>query len=118
MTQKRTFVSELKDAKVPAKMAAKAFDLPRSSLYYKTKPREKKKTVKPLDPALTKRLDSLKDYELTIGYRKTAAYINAEETEPFNHKKVYRHMKALKLLQPKNIRKPKLKKQSKVLAYL
>ena len=48
---------------------------------------------------------------------KTAAYINAEETAPFNHKKVYRHMKALKLLQPKNIRKPKLKKQSKVLAY-
>ena len=55
--------------------------------------------------------------ELTLGYRKTAAYINAEETAPFNHKKVYRHMKALKLLQPKNIRKPKLKKQSKVLAY-
>ncbi len=46
----------------------------------------------------------------TLGYRKTAAYINAEETAPFNHKKVYRHMKALKLLQPKNIRKPKLKK--------
>ena len=66
---------------------AKAFGLPRSSLYYKTKPWEKKKTVKPLDPTLKKRLDSLKDYELTLGYRKTAAYINAEETEPFNQKK-------------------------------
>ena len=117
MTQKRTFVTELQNAQVPLEMAAKAFGLPRSSLYYKTKPREKKKTVKPLDPALKKRLDSLKEYELTLGYRKTAAYINAEETAPFNHKKVYRHMKALKLLQPKNIRKPKLKKQSKVLAY-
>ena len=117
MTQKRAFVTELQDAQVPSKMAAKAFALPRSSLYYKTKPREKKKSLKPLDPALKKRLDSLKDHELTLGYRKTTAYINAEETKPFNHKKVYRHMKALKLLQPKNIRKPKLKKQSKVLAY-
>ena len=110
MTQKRTFVTELQNAQVPLEMAAKAFGLPRSSLYYKTKPREKKKTVKPLDPTLKKRLDSLKEYELTLGYRKTAAYINAEETAPFDHKKVYRHMKALKLLQPKNIRKPKLKK--------
>ena len=94
MTQKRAFVTELQDAKVPAKMATKALGLPRSSLYYQTKPREKKKTVKPLDPALNKRLNSLKDHELTLGYRKTAAYINAEETAPFNHKKVYRHMKA------------------------
>ena len=64
MTQKRTFVTELQNAQVPARMASKAFGLPRSSLYYKTKPRAKKKTVKPLDPALSKRLDSLKEYEL------------------------------------------------------
>ena len=64
MTQKRTFVTELQNAQVPLEMAAKAFGLPRSSLYYKTKPRAKKKTVKPLDPALSKRLDSLKEYEL------------------------------------------------------
>ena len=64
MTQKRTFVTELQNAQVPLKMAAKAFGLPRSSLYYKTKPREKKKTIQPLDPTLKKRLDSLKEYEL------------------------------------------------------
>ena len=44
MTQKRTFVTELQNAQVPARMAAKAIGLPRSSLYYKTKPREKKDT--------------------------------------------------------------------------
>ena len=41
MTQKRTFVTELQNAQVPLEMAAKAYWLPRSSLYYKTKPREK-----------------------------------------------------------------------------
>ena len=91
--------------------------LNRSSWYYKTKPKGDKKSVRPLDPTLVNRLVSLKDYELTLGYRKTTAYFMNTFNEVFNHKKVYRHMDSLKLLQPKHVRKPKVKKLSKVLWY-
>ena len=92
-------------------------DLNRSSWYYKTKPKGEKKSTRPLDQALVNRLHTLKNYELTLGYRKAAAYFLNTFKEIFNHKKVYRHMDSLGLLQPKHVRKPKLKKPSKVLWY-
>ena len=91
--------------------------LNRSSWYYISKPRHYKKSSRPLDPNLVSRLSSLSGYELTLGYKKVCAYLKALFNDCFNHKKVYRHMDILHLLQPKIIRKPKKKKLPSVLFY-
>ena len=117
MSEKRECVAQLSIAGIPVQIAAQAFELNRSSWYYKTKPREQKKSCRILDFKLVSRLKNLSGYELTLGYRKIAGYLLTTFKEVFNHKKVYRHMDKLSLLQPKNARKPKLKKQSKVLSY-
>ena len=91
--------------------------LNRSSWYYSPKPLHHKKSSQSLDPDLVNRLNSLSGYELTLGYHKVCAYLRTVYNDCFNHKKVYRHMNALHLLQPKFIRKPKKKKPSNVLFY-
>ena len=78
----------------------------KSTYFYKKKTRHRKKKPYPLDSELCRVLASLTGYELTLGYRKTTEYIRKKHKKEWNKKKVYRHMKELKLLQPKKI-KPK-----------
>lgn len=95
-------------------LALQVIGLNRSSYYYDSKPKSLGKVNKSLDPNLSALLNQLTGYELTLGYRKTAGFIQQNYGHLgycYNHKKVYRHMKLLNLLQPKHIRKPKLRKK-------
>ena len=89
------------------KMALQAVGLSRSSYYYEGK--EKRpchRQAYPLDPTLTNTLLTFKGYELTLGYRKAMDYIDFTLKQGhYNHKKVYRHMSELKMLQPKRVKK-------------
>ena len=112
VAEKREMVDQMK-AKTGLKIALEATGLSKSSYYYESK---EKKTVQrrecPLDPALTKTQLSLKGYELTLGYRKAMDYIDFTLKQGhYNHKKVYRHMFKLKMLQPKRIKKKGKPKQ-------
>ena len=108
MSQKRDRLRMLRtEANVSVKMAANALGLNRSSWYYHTKPTEKKRSHRALAPRLVRQLQGLSGFELTLGYRKTAAHLASEFETRYNHKKIFRHMKSLKLLQPKHIKKPK-----------
>lgn len=80
-------------------MAIKAMMLTRSSYYYKAEA-TKDGRKHPLDDCLVRKLNDLAGYELVYGYRK----VTKTFTE-YNHKKVYRHMKELKMLQPKKLKK-------------
>lgn len=70
------------------------------STYYHRKPTTPDPRRKPLDPVLVEQLGELTGYERTYGYRRVQAKVKEH-----NHKKVYRHMKALNLLQPKRLKK-------------
>lgn len=88
-------------------IALQAVGLSKSSYYYKSK--EERNVLKkeyPLDETLKYILQSLRGYELALGYRKTMDYIDFVLNKGhYNHKKVYRHMEALDMLQPKRIKK-------------
>ncbi|MBU0672915.1 MAG: IS3 family transposase [Candidatus Margulisbacteria bacterium] len=109
VAEKRAMVDQMKQ-KTGLKLALEAVGLPRSSYYYeRTEKKAECRQKQPLDPTLKNILLSLKGYELTLGYRKTMDYIDFTLNRGhYNHKKVYRHMFELKMLQPK-----RLKKQSK-----
>ena len=119
MSQRRCYSQQLvaEHNEIPVVKATHLFELNRSSFYYDTKPTAIKRSARPLDPNLCNKLLGLRGYELTLGHRKTAHYLSKSTGVPVNHKKVYRHMKALKLLQPKHVRRPKMKKKSSVLWY-
>lgn len=118
MIEKRDHVRKLQtESGISVKIAGNAFDLNRSSWYYRTMPLKEKKSSRPLDPDLVKRLQDLSGYSLTLGYRKTAAHLWLEYAYRVNHKKIYRHMYHLKLLQPKHIKKPKKRKTPTVSWY-
>lgn len=93
--------------KTGLKIALEAVGLARSSYYYESAEKKSRgRREYPLDPALMNILLSFKGYELTLGYRKVMAYIDiALEQGHYNHKKVFRHMSELKMLQPKRIKK-------------
>lgn len=91
--------------------------LSRSSWYYQLKPKVKKRSSRALDAHLVTHLQSLNGFALTLGYRKTTAYLRFQFQLIANHKKLYRHMKALHLLQPKHVRRPKKKRPPAVLWY-
>lgn len=55
---------------------------------------------KALDFGLVEKINSLSGYELTYGYRKVTKALAV-----YNHKKVYRHMLALRRLQPRKLKK-------------
>ena len=84
------------------KIALKALMINKNTYYYENKAEIDKRT-KPLDPALESMLKQLESYDLVYGYRKITTLF-----EIFNHKKIYRHMKALKMLQPRKLKKKKL----------
>ena len=79
-------------------MAIKAMMLTRSSYYYKAEA-TKDGRKRSLDDQLVRKLNDLAGYELVYGYRKITKSFNE-----YNHKKVYRHMKELKMLQPKKLK--------------
>jgi putative transposase len=85
--------------KISLRMALKATNLNKSSYYHAPKQAQDRR-CRPLDEALTARLRQISGYELTYGYRKMTQYVI-----DYNHKKVYRHMKALDMLQPKKLKK-------------
>lgn len=78
--------------------------LNKASYYYKSKTTIKKHKAH-LDEKLVELLKQLCGYELTYGYRRVT-----EKFSIYNHKKVYRHMKELNMLQPKKIKKKNKKR--------
>jgi putative transposase len=92
-------VTELVESGLELEVAIKAMMLTRSSYYYNQESK-KDNRKRPLDDQLVQKLNDLADYELVYGYRKITKSFNE-----YNHKKVYRHMKALKILQPKKLKK-------------
>jgi transposase InsO family protein len=84
--------------------ALQVVGLCKSTFYYGNTCRESKPRVYPLDEDLCHILQGFTGYELTLGYRKTTKYILAVHGRRYNKKKVYRHMKALGLLQPRRIK--------------
>jgi len=118
MSQKRDFALQLeKTARISVKEASKIFDLGRSSWYYTPIPKSQKRSARPLDPILVDQLRELRGFALTLGYRKTTAHLWYEFQLRFNHKKVYRHMDQLELLQPKVIKQKRKKKPPSVTWY-
>lgn len=99
-------VDEMKQ-RTGLKIALKAAGLSKSSYYYKSKGTScGGKKEYPLDETLKLILLSLSGYELTLGYRKTMDYIDFVLNKGhYNHKKVYRHMDILDMLQPRRIKK-------------
>lgn len=80
-------------------------DLLKSSYCYKSKPNSKRLQPYKLDPELENALNGLSGYELTLGYDKTTDYLRSTLQRRWNRKKVYKHMREMKLLQPKNIKR-------------
>jgi len=76
----------------------KALGISKSSYYYKAKGNDSRK--RSLDSELIEAIESLYGYELTYGYRKVT-----KKLKRYNHKKVYRHMKALGRTQPRRYKK-------------
>jgi len=75
-------------------------DLKRSTYYHQPQ-KHSDRRCRPLDSVLVNKLKSVTGYELVYGYGRMTSYLNNE----YNHKKVYRHMKALKMLQPRKLKK-------------
>jgi len=88
-------------------IALQAVGLTKSSYYYKSNGGQDSCAKEyPLDETLEDILRSLSGYELTLGYRKTMDYIDFVLNKGhYNHKKVYRHMYEMDMLQPKRIKK-------------
>jgi putative transposase len=85
--------------KISLRIALRAMNLSKASYYHTPKPAQDRR-CRPLDEFLVARLREVRGYELTYGYRKMTASIIEH-----NHKKVYRHMKALSMLQPRKLKK-------------
>jgi putative transposase len=94
--------------------ALKYLELSKSSYCHKMKPRSESRRATSLDPELKAALNQLQGYELTLGYEKMTDYLRSKCACIWNHKKVYRHMKSLNLLQPRHIKQRH--KQNKRLA--
>lgn len=62
-------------------------------------------------------LKQLSGYALTLGHRKLSAFFKFHTQLIVNHKKMYRHFKALNLLQPKHVKRPKIKKPPTAIFY-
>ena len=84
--------------------ALEYMDLNKSSYCYEGRPRSEDKRVFPLDSELETALKEMAGYELTLGYDKATDYLRAKHDKIWNRKKVYRHMKILRLLQPRHIK--------------
>lgn len=100
-------VKELEDRGLNLKEALNAVGLAKSSYFYK----EQKRKEKALNPKLVEALRDLKDYELVYGYRKVTHWLRKKKEIRANHKAVLRHMRKLKIIQPRKIKGPKVTTQ-------
>jgi len=115
----KRFHAQALGRQVPLKMGLRAFGLHKSSYYYQSmrKPNWAKnversdKRTRPLDGKLVHQLLGLSGYELTLGYQKLTYYLRTVYAQLHNKKKMYRHMKTLKLLQAKAIKNLRKKKK-------
>jgi len=83
------------------KMALQVVQLSRASYYRRLTSLDKPdRRQRELDKELVKELIELSGYETTYGYRKVTVKL-----EQYNHKKVYRHMKRMNMLQPRKLKK-------------
>lgn len=101
MTEKRSHCKELIEKQVDKTLVLEALGMCRSSYYYRPKEAEIcETTTADYDPFLIFLIAHFSGYELTLGYRKATSYLNHiyEGLVHFNRKKVYRHMKHLKML--------------------
>jgi len=102
MNQRRQIAQKLVDEeKMPLSIALRAMFLSKGVYYYVSESNHDGRRHG-LDETLVRRLKELRGYELVYGYRKVTNLLG-----DYNHKKVYRHMKALRMLQPKRIKKHK-----------
>lgn len=105
MAERRKIAKRLiEEEKISSRIAIRATFLTKATYYYTPKQTGDARK-KPLDEQLVILLKSLSGYELVYGYRKTT-----EKFVIYNHKKVYRHMKQLDMLQPKKLKKKHLKR--------
>lgn len=102
MDKRRKIAQKLvNEEKIPLKIALRAMFLNKAAYYYASKAGDDRRH-RPLDEQLTRQLEGLRGFELVYGYRKVTKLFGE-----YNHKKVYRHMKNLDMLQPKKIKKHK-----------
>jgi len=94
----------VEEGKVPLKIALETTNLSRAGYYYHPEGGVDRRK-KPLDTALEALLKNLDGYECIYGYRKVT-----EKFVVYNHKKVYRHMKIMNMLQPRKLKKQKHKR--------
>jgi len=105
MEKRREIAQKLvTENQISLKIALKAMFLNRSTYYYGSKSIVDKRK-NPLDEKLVEQLKGLSGYDLVYGYRRVT-----KKLKEYNHKKVYRHMKELKMLQAKKIKKKGLKR--------
>ena len=95
---------KLTDKNIPLRTVMKAVGISRSTYYYQTDAKDDHRK-KPLDEELKAKLERISGYELTYGYRKVTKKLSG-----YNHKKVYRHMKKLNMLQPRKLKKKKARR--------
>jgi len=91
-------VNQFKEQGYSVKEALAVVGLAKSSYYYRTRERK----PRPLDPILEYAINDMAGTreDQVYGYRKKTWYLSVHG-RPFNHKKVYRHLKAAGKLQPK-----------------
>jgi putative transposase len=85
--------------KISLRIALSATNVSKASYYYTPNQCNDKRT-RPLDSKLVAKIENMSAYDLTYGYRKVT-----KDFKIYNHKKIYRHMKAMNRLQPKKIKK-------------
>jgi putative transposase len=90
---------------MPVTNALRYIGLTKSTYFYTSHPTRNKKRAYQFDPELKGVLLNLQGYELTLGYRKLTKYLRNKCLKIWNKKKVYAHMDALNLLQPKSIKR-------------
>ena len=105
MSKKREIAKKLViEDKIPLTIALRAMSVSKSSYDYEAKTGYDQRQ-RPLDDRLSHRLQQLSGYDQVYGYRKVTKLF-----DDYNHKKVYRHMKCLGLLQPRRLKKKALKR--------
>jgi len=102
MSERRKIAKKLvEEEKISLQIALRSMFLSKASYYYKPKDACERPS-RSLDPKLVNSLKTLSGRDLVYGYRKVTSKFKVH-----NHKKVYRHMKELKMLQPKKLKKQK-----------
>ena len=101
---KKRMVDEIKGQGLTLGEALSAVGLAKSSYFY----RERNRGERPLNPELVAALGDLSNYEIVYGYRKVKQWLWKKKKIKANHKAVLRHMRRLRITQPRKIKGPKV----------